>query len=280
MDDPESMAWPLKPRSTLSHWAQCIGAPLLRAAERAKARSERRARARPEARFQRLMETAHEIAAINPAGLPDFISAILRPLQAEHLLSIAEFGGTPDIEADSWTFFGPAVRRRLFADDGSTWRPTTHDPDQHPMALARDLVLPWPWNHGRYVSALATIGSTKGHAQSPAWLQRWQGPWRQDPLNHSVELWLPWRIGFVHGGNHSIAAGILAGEGVITPSSVYDFSYLFAELRAEAKGFRRVDNGRWEAAVDDPRIAAVFEIGRLIYLAGQAATPAGRCDSA
>ncbi|WP_323129610.1 DUF6710 family protein, partial [Klebsiella pneumoniae] len=30
------------------------------------------------------------------------------------------------------------------------------------------------------------------------------------PINHRVTLWLPWRIGFVRGGNHSIASGVLA----------------------------------------------------------------------
>ncbi|ENZ0047743.1 DUF6710 family protein [Escherichia coli] len=40
-------------------------------------------------------------------------------------------------------------------------------------------------------------------------------PWKQDKNNHYVDLWLPWRIGFMRRGNHSITAGILAGEGAL-----------------------------------------------------------------
>ncbi|MFM2495527.1 DUF6710 family protein [Salmonella enterica] len=49
------------------------------------------------------------------------------------------------------------------------------------------------------------MGSAKGN------------PWVQD-INHRVTLWLPWRIGFVRGGNHSMALlQIVGGDKLIIP---------------------------------------------------------------
>lgn len=216
------------------------------------------------------MDTAHAIAAINPAGLHDFIKAVLRPLQAEQLLCTVEIGLEPTKAEWAWDFFGPAVRDRLFDADGATWRPINLDPSQFPVELGRDLVLPSPWNPQCFVSALATIGSKKGDVSAPAGTQRWQGAWREDAVNHAVVFWLPWRIGFVHGGNHSITAGVLAGEGRVTPDAVNDMAYLFDELRADGEWFYCIRSGRKLAALADPRLGATFEIGRLIHHAGEA----------
>ncbi|WP_319950300.1 DUF6710 family protein, partial [Klebsiella pneumoniae] len=83
-----------------------------------------------------------------------------------------------------------------------------------------------------------------------------------DNSNHYVELWLPWRIGFVGGGNHSITAGILAGEGTLIPEHVYDMSWLFELVRTDGNHWF-VDDHKVEA-VKSGRSAAVFEIGRLL----------------
>lgn len=93
--------------------------------------------------------------------------------------------------------------------------------------------------------------------------RNYQGPWVQDD-NHSVHLWLPWGIGFVYGGNHSIAAGILAGEGEVIPEKVYDMSHLLDSLHCDGAYFYEADNGEKVEAVIDVRRAAVFEIGRLM----------------
>ena len=42
------------------------------------------------------------------------------------------------------------------------------------------------------------------------------GPWREDPLNHFVSAISPLGIGLCGGGNHSIAAGIVMGEGAVS----------------------------------------------------------------
>ncbi|GAB3261439.1 hypothetical protein GCM10027296_35460 [Chitinimonas naiadis] len=112
--------------------------------------------------------------------------------------------------------------------------------------------MPTPWNRDRYELALATIGSAKG-----------QGVWRQD-LNHTISVWLPWGIAFVTGGNHSITAGILAGEGVIVANEVYDLARIFDLVACDGYEYKDVRSGQVVGLVNDYRRAAVFEIGRLM----------------
>jgi hypothetical protein len=225
-------------------------------------KKEAERRQTPERRFQQLLETAEAIAALNPHGLADLVSAILRPLQSEHLLAVAEYGMRGRDSISSSSFFGPAIGRRLVTADGMEFRGPKRAPSDYPLSLARDPVLPWPWNHDRFVTAVATIGAAKElTSQSP--LRRWQGAWRQDD-NHGVELWLPWRIGFVTRGNHSITAGILAGEGHLVPNTVYDMGFLLDEVRCDGRFYRCMHSREALAPMRDPRIGAVFEIGRLL----------------
>ncbi len=107
----------------------------------------------------------------------------------------------------------------------------------------------WPWKTSRYIDNLAQIGVNKGN------------PWVQDS-NHNVILWLPWKIGFVRGDNHSITAGILAGEGALVPNHVYDMSYLFDFINTD--GANWYINGRKVEPVNSWRHAAYFEVGRLL----------------
>ena len=106
--------------------------------------------------YNHLMKVAKEIALTNPKGLPDLIRAILRPLQSEHLLAVAERGqdALPNL-GGAW-FFGSAVRDRLFSTSGSRWLGRPLPQNQYVLKLSRDIVLPWPWSLRGYVSALAT----------------------------------------------------------------------------------------------------------------------------
>jgi len=227
-------------------------------------RKEAERRRSPARRFQQLMETAESIAALNPHGLPDLVGAILRPLQSDYLLDVAEHGVLGRSGINSLSFFGPAIGRRLYTPGGLQFRGIKCDPNGYLLALARDPVLPWPWKHDRFVTAVATIGAEKEFdSPSSSGLRRWQGAWSQD-YNHGVELWLPWRIGFVTRGNHSITAGILAGEGHVTPDKVYDMCFLLDEVRCDGHVYRCTQTGKILAPMNDPRIGAVFEIGRLL----------------
>lgn len=217
----------------------------------------------PLACFEHLIKTAELIAETNPHGLVDLVRAILRPLQSEYLLGVAERGqdALPTIESDA--FFGEAVCERMFTADGMNWRGVSLEVKAFSLRLSRDTILPWAWSFRRYVDALATIGSSKALTSGREWNRAYQGPWCQDE-NHRVELWLPWGIGFINGGNHSITAGILAGEGEITPSYVYDMGYLLDELHCDGKYYFDTRTGVRITPVKDARRAAVFEIGRIM----------------
>lgn len=220
----------------------------------------KQAEQKADSRFTHLLKTAHDIAAINPNGLIDLVRAILRPLQSDYLLGIAERGQDALPAIVSYTFFGSDVRDRLFTLDGVNWRGRKLEAPCYKLQLSRDIVLPCAWSYAGYINALATIGSTKQPENAD---RRYQGCWRQDQ-NHRVDLWLPWGIGFVNGGNHSITAGILAGEGEIKPDTVYDMSFLLDELQCDGVHFIDTQTGTHLGAVLDWRTAAVFEIGRLM----------------
>lgn len=209
--------------------------------------------------FRTLMFTAREIERENPAALPALIAAILRPEQSEFLLGVAEHGQDAMKEVSGWDFFGPDFRD-WFEEERR--RPIDLPPAEHPLMLGRDPILPCPWHDSRFITAMAFIGSGKLD-QDLATRKRYGGRWSQDE-NHRVILWLPWRIGFVAGGNHSLAAGILAGEGSLIPDRVEDFSCLLDLMECDGTVYRDRQTNKVLAPVLDTRHAAVFEIGRMI----------------
>ncbi len=125
-------------------------------------------------------------------------------------------------------------------------------PAPRSLNLASDLIFPWPWNAGRIINAFSNL------RPGGEW-----GRWQQD-LNHSIELWLPIGIGWVHGGNHSITAGILNGEGEIQPEITYDISRVYKHVTCDGIKYYRKYDGKAIGVVPDFEMAAVFEIGRLI----------------
>lgn len=203
----------------------------------------------PKTAFSNSMEIAHDIAKQNPAALLDLIKVLLRPRQSAFLLDSiqkAEHASVDPISKEHFFCEGMASDR---FNDYELPRLNISD---YKLYLNSDVLLPCPWYRDRTVSALSGIGTGKR-----------KGSWKQDP-NHIVSLWLPWRIGFVGGGNHSIAAGIIAGEGCITPAEVTDFSHIFDEIVCDGEFYRDVKTGQKIAEVISPDIAAVFEIGRLM----------------
>jgi hypothetical protein len=199
--------------------------------------------------FENIMDMAREIAQRNPAALHDLVNLLLRPYQAEALVGVVENAAhqaPPSIVSSSFFFDDRRITPLSYGIGVKL------APDAFRVNLAKDTILPWPWNRQRIASALAHIGRGKS-----------MGKWRQDP-NHQVMLWLPWGISFVGGGNHSIAAGIIAREGEVTPGEVYDMSALLDLVDCDGRYYRETSSQKTIAWVDDERIAAVFEIGRLM----------------
>lgn len=208
--------------------------------------------------FEQLMMCARDIVTKNPAGLPGLIVAILRPLQAEQILSVAERADhTARSEITTARFFSKNFYFSLF--DGLDC--VALSADRYRLRLNKHLVLPTTWGKSSFVSAIAAIGTDKR-----------QSCWRQDP-NHRVTLLLPWGVGVVEGGSHSIAAGILAGDGELTPTKVLDFSLALAQYHCEGVKIIETSTGRVVGEMHDERFAAVFEIGRLMLPYGDALHP-------
>ena len=194
--------------------------------------------------FEQLVDMAKSIAMIDPRGLHAFVVAILRPLQSEHIIAAAERAqhAAPPSFYD-WSFFMGSEVKGVF-DFGCL---KSLDSDDFEVDLARDLALPTMWNRQSVASAFGAIG---------AGLKC--GSWRQDP-NHSVALWLPWRIAFVNNGNHSIAAGVIRAEGKLKPSSVFNLEPQLREIRCDGRNFMRVADGTVVAPVHD---AVLLQSGR------------------
>ncbi len=200
--------------------------------------------------FDHIMGFAQTLSNTNPAALVDLVRILLRPLQSELLLTAIEnemHGARHEIE--SYKFFmpcGPSNIQMVFDHPQL-------DSEKFLVHLNRDPVLPCPWHRDRYVGSLSNIGHGK-HC----------GDWQEDVINHSITVWLPWGIAFVYGGNHSIAAGIVGGEGVVRPKEVYDMSMLLDLVRCDGKHYRSMKNDEVLDKVYDVKIAALFEVGRLM----------------
>jgi hypothetical protein len=200
--------------------------------------------------FTSLVEFAKDVAATNPSSLVDIVRMYLRPLQSQMIIDAAQKGVEQDV---------PSIDERDFFWNGqfqifSQLRRTRRSKKICKVRLDRDVILPWPWHRERLIQSLISIGPGR------PWKR-----WKQDEMNHLVHVWLPWGIAFVGGGNHSIAAGILGAAGEIVPTEIHDMSGIFKQVVCNGMDYSRKDDGATIAQVRDPRIAAVFEIGRLMH---------------
>jgi hypothetical protein len=116
------------------------------------------------------------------------------------------------------------------------------------LDLGKDMVLPWPWRWDRY-SALSYIGNDV------------KNPWKEES-NHSVVYFLPLEVGFVSGGNHSLASGIIQCEGTLTARDIYDLSPVYKDFHWDRRG-NFVCGGK-SYPIHDFDMAAILELGRLL----------------
>lgn len=200
--------------------------------------------------FENLMAFARRIAEENPRALVDYVRLLARPLQAELMLDPAVKGERSHVPCvDTRNFFWEGQDRYF----GQLKRTKRRRGDIQ-VRLDRDVVLPWPWESGRLIRTLTSIGPGR------AW-----GKWKEDKENHGLILWLPWGISFVGGGNHSITAGIIGGVGALVPREIYDMSAIFKLVRCDGLHFTSADGLIHIAEATDPRVAAIYETGRLMH---------------
>ncbi|QCI14075.1 hypothetical protein E6B08_23210 [Pseudomonas putida] len=180
------------------------------------------------AAFENLMRWATCLeAANNRAGLEDLIKIVLRPVQSIHMREallrprhhgphalhwMSSLGGLWDGDAECGTWAGFLLKHcRCPVDECSV------------ISLASDMVIPTLWSESSILNSLGMIG--KG---------RKSGEFMQDK-NHSVTLMRPMNIVWVNGGNHSIAQGILGGEGELLPDDVYDVTEIIKGVRFDGE---------------------------------------------
>lgn len=203
-------------------------------------------------KFKKYVEIATEIAARDKSQLQTLVNYIARETQAElfsqmtlkkitpyfkkgepHELLFLDYAAIDDSGNKINSFF---VQERI---------------ENSPLPLADYIFLPWPWNYKSLVECFFSIG-TQDH------------PWKFDEMNHRVTFYLPFKVGFLYGGNHSIATGIVKGIGSIDKYDQVDLSKIYDHIYCDGEFYRRRCDGRPLQRVPDLPMAAVFEIGRLM----------------
>jgi len=206
--------------------------------------------------FDALIDVADKIGRTHPEALPQLIKLIARKTQA-NAMSAALYYKTceeiyekvPRIDSNALFIDYSAPLNKNMENLHSIIKKTDYN---RPLKLRTDVILPWPWSRDRIVGNL--IG-------------REPRTWRQD-LNHMIEYWLPIGIGFVNNGNHSIACGIINGEGTIKEYNSYDISPLYAHIYSNGKHYLRTHDHSIIGEVKDLEFAAIFEIGRIMATKG------------
>jgi hypothetical protein len=142
----------------------------------------------------------------------------------------------------------------IISNDGKTFRMVIKEiKAEMNINLAKDLVLPWPWKRERLINCIVNIGEG-----------RLKGGWKQDKLNHFVDIWLPMGIAWVTNGNHSTTVGIIQGSGNIKTDRIYDISDIYNYIKCDGRNFIRLDNGKVIYPVKNIEFASIFEIGRMM----------------
>lgn len=222
--------------------------------------SERADERKRRERFAQLLLAADEIAALNKQALPSMVRALARPLQARRLTQALEnklHGAPKEVNFDDLFFptFAPLTGDGQTLYDLTRRDRTSERVLNYKLRLSRDIVLPAAWHRGWLVNTLANIGSSKS-----------AGAWRPD-VNHSVELILPFGLGRVLGGNHSITAGIADGEGWV-PAKPCDLSKAYAHVVYDGVEFVRKHDGAVLSSPAEEESGILFEIGRLMVKLG------------
>lgn len=213
----------------------------------------RKAKSRSELVF--LLERATDfVNQGNLFALEDLQRLVVRPLQSRHMVDAylkADHNAIASLQ--EWNDIGlswiPGLEQTL------TDYASRHRYDQEELASARlgiDIVLPTCWHPASITNVLGWIGN-RGKSN----------PWKQDS-NHLLSYWYPMNIFWVHGGNHSIAQGILIAEGTIKATDGYDLSGLY--------DYVYFDGEHWKSSLDNQKIGMprykefgyIFELGRLI----------------
>lgn len=99
-------------------------------------------------RFNHLLSVAEKLPV---KALPDLIRAIVRPVQSDFLLAVAEEGtdARPDMTPQEFFFKGLTQIQSY-----EKMKECEMNGADYPLSLASDIVLPWPWRGSVGISAI------------------------------------------------------------------------------------------------------------------------------
>lgn len=211
--------------------------------------------------FEGIMDMAQRIAERHPPALIDLARLLGRTIQTDRIahlvLEPGEHTPLPHLNFDQ-AFFDRSFP--LTVDGRGFFALSQIHVEERDINLARDVVLPWPWRRDRFANTLSHIGAGKR-----------AGAWRQQEWNHKIEWWVPIGIGWVEGGNHSISAGIVQGEGIVRVHGVRSIHSVYEHVLCDGTYFRRAYDREKICRVSSPEFAGLFEIGRLMLHYGVSA---------
>lgn len=207
-------------------------------------------------RLTRVLHIAQMIEYHNRKTLPDYIRLLGRKFQSDYMtkaLSHLDITRIPDLIPQVVWFPENTILNKEGLKVSDIKKKCANS---YALNLSKDLVLPWPWRTQSIYECLATVGEID-----------FQGLWEQDP-NHRIEYWLPFGIGWVQGGNHSIMTGIIKNQGTVVAREVYDLSEIFKYVKFDGNYFVRISDNTIISKPSEFEFAAIFEVGRFMHELG------------
>ena len=217
-------------------------------------------------RFDQVAQAIEELASADRYALPAMVRLIAQPLQSAFVGEVLRWPAHQcnlDNDLDR-LFFRESL---AITSDGRSLFDLRRSVDEVSCAaskqrfwlqLGRDAVIPAPWHRGRLVDCLSSIGRAREN-----------GGWEADQ-NHRVALLVPFGLGVVHGGNHSIATGICNGEGRLISIETLDFTPAYDHVRYDGLAFRRICDGEVLSQPKFEEPGMLFELGRKMNELGVA----------
>lgn len=205
-------------------------------------------------RFEQQMCAVDELVEVNKRALPSFGRAVALSLQARRLSKAFQYplhaaGVSAEFDHLFFSQFRPIAPDGQSLYDLMKNNGERIQKSHHRLRLAKDVVLPWPWHREQLIKAFSTYGTSKG---SVAW---------RPNRNHKVRLILPFGLGLVDSGNHSIAAGIADGEGELL-AEAWDISVAYEHIFYDGCAFRRKHDGICLSSPCEEEPGVLFELGR------------------
>lgn len=208
--------------------------------------------------FENLMRRAAVLKKqANLVGLQDLQKIILKPIQAAHILDAYIKPAHSAMTELAWP---EALGIECRVPSSNEWfsyhamKYCSPSPEKHlkPLDLSTDIVLPTCWHPTSIVSTLGMIGSGL-----PA------GIFTQD-MNHRVIYVYPLGVGWVNNGNHSIAQGIIRGEGLFYEYGYVEIVDLMDLVHYDGIGWKVRGQSSYSGTPVYPEFGWAWEVGRMI----------------